>query len=272
MAEAGLSFNAGSDCPIAKLAALTGRRGGNLAGFRFWVLPLVTQRAPMVVFLDDIHLDRPVVPAFGASLGEYDDLLQVIEKIHAAATAPGVRQLARGALASLTRLIGGVGATIELIDRGRLVYLMFQSWGVPSSEELAYLQQYAALSPRIGPALEQRPGELAWDYQILDEEEIDGSIFYSHFLKPMDMRYAVACILATPANQFAALAVQRSARHGHVGPEQLALMARVLPHASQALDVARRLNIAQQRAQPSMASLDLACATEHSWSTHKAGC
>jgi DNA-binding CsgD family transcriptional regulator len=51
-------------------------------------------------------------------------------------------------------------------------------------------------------------------------------------------------ILGTPRSQFAALAVQRSPRQG--APEEIALMARPIPPATQALAVVQRLGNARQ--------------------------
>jgi DNA-binding CsgD family transcriptional regulator/GAF domain-containing protein len=147
-------------------------------------------------------------------------------------------------LAAVTCLVGGIGCTLEVVDRGSFRHDIFYSHGVPKPDEIAYLSRYAAVNPRIAAALRQRPGDVAWDYQILDEPGIDRSPFYAEFLTRLDMRYAVAGILKTEAHEFGAFAVQRSARQGHVGRREIALMRRLTRHVGHGLDVARRLRAA----------------------------
>ena len=168
-----------------------------------------------------------------------DELLATIEAIYAAGLEA---ELWPQALSAVTQLVGGVGATVEIIDRRSFAHLDFFSYGIPSPGEIAYLGEYAALSPRIPDALSQRAGETTWDYRILDEKGIDRSPFYAEFLAPMDMRYAIAGILQTAEDEFGALAVQRSARQGHVDRAEIAIMQRLAPHVSQAISMTRRLN------------------------------
>jgi DNA-binding CsgD family transcriptional regulator len=171
-----------------------------------------------------------------------DQLLNVIEAIHAAGVDA---TLWPKALEAATQLVGGVGATIEVAERDSFKHLVFHSWGVPEPQELAYLSHYAPLSPRFPPeVLRQRPGEINWDYRVLDETGIERNAFYMEFLAPLDMRYFIGGMLKTGPSEFGAFAIQRSARNGHADQAQIGLMRRLVPHASQALDVARRLRSA----------------------------
>ena len=169
-----------------------------------------------------------------------DELLATIEAIYAAGMNA---ELWADALALVTQLIGGVGSTIEVIDRRSFTNLNFFSHGVPPPGEIAYLNYYASISPRIPDALRQPAGELTWDYRILDEKGIDRSPFYSEFLAPMGMRYAIAGILKTADTEFGAFAVQRSSQQGHVDRDEIELMERLTPHVSRALDMTRRLGM-----------------------------
>jgi DNA-binding CsgD family transcriptional regulator len=167
-----------------------------------------------------------------------DKFLATIDDIYAAGldTALWPR-----ALASITHLIGGVGTTMEIIDRRSAKHLDFFSFGVPEANEIAYLHQYAPLNPRIPDGLKRRPGDTTWDYRILDEGGIDRSPFYGEFLAPMDLRYAVAGILEMSGTEFGAFAVQRSARQGHVDRAEIAIAGRLVPHISRSIDMTRRL-------------------------------
>jgi DNA-binding CsgD family transcriptional regulator/PAS domain-containing protein len=183
-----------------------------------------------------------------------DDLIGTIEAIHAAGLDA---KLWPQALAAITHTVGGVGATLEVLDRQSFAHSEFHAFGVAPAEQLFYVEQYAALSPRIPPALRQRPGELTWDYLVLDELGMDHCPFYAEFLASQDFRYAVAGILGVAKDNFGVVAVQHSPRHGHVQRSEIALMARLLPHVSQAFDVARRLKSA------GAASRSLAHALDH---------
>lgn len=177
-----------------------------------------------------------------------DELLAIIEAIYAAGLDA---ELWPQALASITQLVGGVGATMEIVDRRSFAHLEFFSFGVPLPGEIAYLDHYASMNPRIPEALPRKAGDTTWDYRILDENGIDRSEFYAEFLAPMDMRYAIAGILKTAATEFGAFAVQRSARQGHVDRAEIATMERLSPHVSQAMDMTRRLR-AEGRASQSL--------------------
>jgi DNA-binding CsgD family transcriptional regulator len=167
-----------------------------------------------------------------------DEVFEVIEGIYAAGIDPDYWPKA---LAGVVKCVGGNAATMEVIDRKTFVHREFFSFQVPDPGEIAYLSEYAALSPRIPAALKQKPGDIAWDYQIIGEREIDGSPFYSEFLSRLDMRYAIAGILSSGASEFAAVAVQRSGKQGHVGDAEIAMMERLAPHIGRSLDLTRRL-------------------------------
>jgi DNA-binding CsgD family transcriptional regulator/GAF domain-containing protein len=182
-----------------------------------------------------------------------DEFLSTIEAIYAAGLNA---ELWPQALASITQLIGGIGTTMEIIDRRSLSHLEFFSFGVPTANEIAYLDHYVSMNPRIPDALPRKGGDVVWDYCILDEKGIDRSPFYAEFLAPMDMRYATAAILGTVGGEFGAFAVQRSARQGHVERAEIALMERLAPHVSQAMDMTRRLRSERYASQSLEHALD----------------
>jgi PAS domain-containing protein len=167
-----------------------------------------------------------------------DDLLNIIEAIHAAgldsACWPRALQLT-------TEALDGVGATFEVLDKTRFAHTAFYSFGIPPAHQLEYADHYLAVSPRVRAALRHPNGHVHWDYQILDEAEMGRDPFYADFLPRLGMRYAVAGTIRQTDDEFAAFAVQRSAKQGHVGRREIALMRRLVPHVQQAFDVARRL-------------------------------
>jgi DNA-binding CsgD family transcriptional regulator len=172
-------------------------------------------------------------------MAERDELLRIVREIHAAALDPALWSTA---LASMSDIMGGVGATVEIIDRETFSHRMYHGHGVPGAKEVAYFEQYARMNPRLPPTLALSPGELSWDYQVLDETEMDRSPFYAEFLRPMNMRYVAVGILDAGPGEVGVTTVQRSPAQGHVSASEISLLRTLLPHVSQAIDTSRRLS------------------------------
>src|SRR6185437_8994230 len=116
-----------------------------------------------------------------------DDLfLQTIE----AAYASGIENdRLTAALDGMNRLLGGAGALLESFDKRLFRPLEVHSVGVPDLVRVPYVEQFATLNPRLPHAIRLSPGHLIWDYQILSEDEMNDSAFFSEFLDSLDMRY-----------------------------------------------------------------------------------
>src|SRR5262245_58026224 len=108
-----------------------------------------------------------------------DDLLHAVESAYAAGLDAA---LWPQALAAITRMIGGVGTTIEIVDRKTLAHLQFHAFGIAPADQLAYVDHYASLNPRFVGGFKLTPGEITLDYDVIDEREMDRSPFYSEFL------------------------------------------------------------------------------------------
>jgi PAS domain-containing protein len=182
-----------------------------------------------------------------------DELLAAIKAIYAAGLDV---DLWPRALAAITHIIGGVGSTLEIFDRRAMTHTDFFGYGVPPAREIAYVDRYVALNPRIPDALRRKAGEASWDYGILDEHGIDRSQFYQEFLAPMDMRYNVIGILSNTDTEFGAFTVQRSARQGHISRAGIALTERLTPHVGRSIDTMRRLRTEKAASQSLAHALD----------------
>lgn len=168
------------------------------------------------------------------------DLIGTIEAIHAA----GIDStLWPGALAAMTRCVGGIGATIERYDRRISTIKEFLSFGIPPANELAYLADYAVNNARVPAILRSRPGEPVWDYLVLDENAMRRDPFYADFLAPVGFRYFIGARLADFEDERTLVSVQRASRQGHAEPINIKTFRRLLPHVRQAVDVARRLEV-----------------------------
>jgi hypothetical protein len=170
-----------------------------------------------------------------------DDLLTTIEAIYSAGLDA---ELWPQALAGVMRCVGGIGATLEFFDRQVLNLTEFYSFGIPPANELAYLADYSALSPRLPYLLKLKPGELLWDYIVLDEQQMNHDPFYSEFLAPVGFRYFIGATLQPTEQERTLFSVQRATKQGHAEKSHITAMRRLLPHVQQAVDVARRLKAA----------------------------
>jgi DNA-binding CsgD family transcriptional regulator len=182
-----------------------------------------------------------------------DELLDVIGQIYAAGRADVGWP---DALKAVTGLVGGIAATLEVFDRKAPALVEFHSFGLPPANELAYLDHYARLNPRIPALINGEPGTLVTDYTVLDESEMSRNEFYEEFLAPVGYRYFVGGILSVGDRESTLFSVQRATRQGHVEPNSTERMLALLPHVRGAFDVARRLRSAARRTSAFEDSLD----------------
>jgi DNA-binding CsgD family transcriptional regulator len=174
-------------------------------------------------------------------MSDRDGLLRTIDAIYAA----GVDD-ARwpDALKAATKLIGGIGATFEVIDKTTCEPREWRAWGIPETSELQYLEHYAPLSPRAPAAFRLGAREVFFDYAALDDAAMDRDPFYADFLRPHGFRYFISTNVVHNQHEAAPFAIQRSPEQGHVGKREIALMHCLTPHLRQAYDMAVRLRSA----------------------------
>ena len=98
------------------------------------------------------------------------------------------------ALEATSRLLGASGAILEVIDKSAQRPVEFFSVGLPDIARVPYIEQFAALNPRIPFALRQRAGAVIWDHQVLGEPQMARDPFYSEYLPHMGLRYFAAAI------------------------------------------------------------------------------
>jgi DNA-binding CsgD family transcriptional regulator/PAS domain-containing protein len=161
------------------------------------------------------------------------------------------------ALSATSRLLGGLGATLETIDKKTRRPVAFQSVGLPSPARARYCEYFAAVNPRFPSVLRQRAGEISYDYQILDERAMARDAFYSDFLPELGLRYFVSAVLEQTRDTLSVVSVQRTRRQGHVDSSEISTMQRLLPHFQKAHDMRTRLQGAPEREAALEDALDL---------------
>jgi DNA-binding CsgD family transcriptional regulator len=105
---------------------------------------------------------------------------------------------------------------------------------MPVQGELAYMQHYRFIDPRL-PVILQRPmGEWTHCHEIVSEEEVATHPFYQEFLIPYDRRYMTGCKLADTPDATVLFVTLTGQAQGPLGSEQQAFLQRLLPHLQRA--------------------------------------
>lgn len=181
------------------------------------------------------------------------DIASTVEAVYAAGLDT---TLWAQALAAMTQLVGGVGATLEVIAKPALAHREFHQFGFPPAEMPPYLDHYSQLNPRLSFSLRQRSGVIGFDHLILDEPAMDRSAFYAEFLPSLGLRYFIQGILENNPRDIAVVTIQRSPGQGHVDRAVISLMELLVPHVRQALDMATRLGAAAETSRSLESALD----------------
>lgn len=179
---------------------------------------------------------------------------QAIDAIYAGFTATdGIEHT----LDTVGRLMGAYGTTFEIFDKVTLSPVAFHSVGLPPSEGADYLAHFAPLNPRLAAVSAQHPGGLNWDYQLLNEVEMEHDPFYAEFLARVGVRYFLSAILEQTQDKLTVVTVQRTRRQGHVEGREIALMERLVPHLQRANQTRERMQLDVARPDPFASALDL---------------
>jgi DNA-binding CsgD family transcriptional regulator/PAS domain-containing protein len=187
-------------------------------------------------------------------MSKHDLYVRAVEAIYASGADAS---LVPEALEATSRVLGGLGATLEVIDKATQRPIEFHSAGLPSSAGVQYFDHFAALCPRIPPILRQRSGEVSFDYQLLDEPAMTRDPFYSEFLPKLGLRYFISAVLEQTRDRLAVVSVQRTRRQGHVDSREISMMERLCPHLQKAHDMRTHLQAAPAREAALEDALDL---------------
>jgi DNA-binding CsgD family transcriptional regulator len=120
------------------------------------------------------------------------------------------------------------------MDKGRGTLSYSDGTNMPVEGELAYLQRYQFMDPRVPMVLSKPPG--AWTHfpQELPPEMVATHPLYQEFLIPYDRPYASSCVLVDTPEATVVLSTLSGAAEGPLKPEALAFLDRLVPHLSRA--------------------------------------
>ena len=187
-------------------------------------------------------------------MSKQDLYVKAVEAIYASGADA---TLVPEALEATSRALGGLGATLEVIDKATQRPIEFHSAGLPSPAGVQYFEHFAALCPRIPRVLRQRSEEVFFDYQMIDEQEMERDPFYSEFLPQLGLRYFVGAVLEQTRDRLAVVSIQRTRCQGHVDSPEISMMQRLCPHLQKAHDMRTHLQAAPAREAALEDALDL---------------
>lgn len=185
--------------------------------------------------------------------GEADLILSTVQQIHAAGLDGDEWPTA---LKGVTELIGGVGASLEVMRKPDAEVTSWQGYGLPGSEAYEYIRHYAPTCKRTLYGLRQKAGSIIHESLFTDEEQIRRDPFYAEFLTDCDMRYFIGASVRNDRRENVYIAVQRGLRQDHVAAREIAIYETLLPHVQLSFDVMRRLEASRDRSGSLSEALD----------------
>lgn len=105
---------------------------------------------------------------------------------------------------------------------------------LPVQGELAYMQRYRFIDPRLPLVLKRPVGEWAHCHEELGEDVVARDPFYQEFLLPYDRRYVSGCKLVETPQATVILSVLNGVADGPLRGAPLQFVDRLLPHLQRA--------------------------------------
>lgn len=105
---------------------------------------------------------------------------------------------------------------------------------LPVQGELAYMQHYRFIDPRLPVILERPLGEWTHCHEILTDDEVARHPFYQEFLIPYDRRYMSGCKLADTPDATVIFVTLTGQAEGPLSTDRHAFLERLMPHLRRA--------------------------------------
>jgi DNA-binding CsgD family transcriptional regulator len=122
--------------------------------------------------------------------------------------------------------------------RGTLSYS--DGANLPVQGELAYMQRYRFIDPRLPLIMQSAPEAWVHCHEHLDEDFVANDPFHQEFLIPYDRRYMSACKLVHGQEATIIFSTLRTRAQGPLPPHAVALLDRLLPHLRRAARIGLR--------------------------------
>ncbi|RYF13819.1 MAG: helix-turn-helix transcriptional regulator [Comamonadaceae bacterium] len=155
----------------------------------------------------------------------------LIDRIYEAAEEP---QRWRTLYAELQEALGVKSIHMLALDKRHQTLSYSDGANLPVQGELAYMQHFRHIDPRL-PVILQRPlGEWTHCHEILTEAEVQAHPFYQEFLIPYDRRYMSGCKLVDTDAATVLFVTLTGAAEGPLAEAPRAFLERLLPHLRRA--------------------------------------
>lgn len=180
----------------------------------------------------------------GARVDRTAGLLAAIKAVHGAGLDPDLWPRALGSIMDLTGSRAGV---LETYAHTELRPRAIHSWNMRPATRAEYLAWGGPPNPRGDYVRRLGAGEISYDSCLFDEADIDRDPFHVEFLAHHDCRYFMSGVIERDREIQVVLTLPRTALQGHVGPEEIELLALLIPHIRLALQVQGRLAAAERK-------------------------
>ena len=177
-----------------------------------------------------------------------DAFSQVLKKISA---VPLREDLWPDALRSISDLFGSGSAHFEVIDKRTCTPLFHKFDRLSDESVIRYREYFSGVSPRTKDGAIRPAGHIGYDHSVLSEIEMAKDEFYEDFLRPQGLRYFVPGHMMNNNEYYGVFSVQRRIGEGHAESNDLALMEKLLPHLSQAVQIQLKIAAADDQARGS---------------------
>ncbi|WP_158602053.1 helix-turn-helix transcriptional regulator [Pararobbsia silviterrae] len=108
-------------------------------------------------------------------------------------------------------------------------------FNLPAEGELAYIQRYGSIDPRMALMRTRRPAEWIHCHEVFDEAFVARDPFYQEFLIPVGRRFVSGCKLVETDTVCVIFSVLRNVGDQPLGASEIAFLDRLLPHLTRAV-------------------------------------
>ncbi|WP_028216471.1 helix-turn-helix transcriptional regulator [Paraburkholderia oxyphila] len=108
-------------------------------------------------------------------------------------------------------------------------------FNLPVEGELAYIQKYGSIDPRLALMLQRKPGDWIHCHEVFNEEFVSRDPFYQDFLIPIGRRYVSGCKLVDDENVCVIFSVLRGVGENPLGVPEVRFLDKLLPHLTRAV-------------------------------------
>jgi DNA-binding CsgD family transcriptional regulator len=140
----------------------------------------------------------------------------------------------------LRQAIGAGSIHMLGIDKQHGTLAYSDGANLDTSGELAYMQQYRHIDPRVPIILASEVGRWTHCHEVLDEAFVASDPYYQEFLLPHDRRYMSATKVVDAPQAVVIFSTLCAPTQGPLPPESVAFLDRLMPHLQRACRIGLR--------------------------------